>query len=336
MVSHASVIAVTPESSTNEGVDASTTACPSCGGQRLRERGSLPDVDTVAGRKLQAALPGGSLLECEGCRMQFRWPRPSKLNMDQLYQLGDADHWDGGTDERPDWRMAAKWIEAMSAGPLADPSILDIACFDGRFLGLVDRRFDKSGIEIQSEAAARARAAGVQIIAADFEDLAVISASGSDHNFSVVTAFDILEHTHDPLHFVRLAIGALRPGGVLIVGTGNTDSPSWRWMGNAYWYCANPEHLSFINPAWCEWAAQQLGCEVDAIARLSHTRPTISKVCRETAMNGIFRIAPRMTRRCLAGYRRLVGSKKQTSASFRPPWFSARDHLLVQFRKPLG
>lgn len=319
-----------------ESVETPIAACPSCRGQDLIPHGRLPDADHVAGRKLPIALPGGSLVQCKQCRLQFRWPRPSKAQMDMLYETGDVGYWNSGADKRPDWQMAAAWIESLGEPTTTTHSILDVACFDGRFLNSLDERHEKSGIEIQPEAVSRAEESGVRVIARDFEELASLELSESHPGFSVVTAFDILEHTHDPLHFIRLAISVLRPGGVLILGTGNTDAPSWRWMGNDYWYCANPEHLSFINPAWCGWAASQLGCEVAKVSTLSHSRPTISKVCRETTMNLIFRAAPRLTHRYLAGYRRLVGSKKRTTASYRPPWFSARDHVLVQFRKPLG
>ena len=298
--------------------------CPSCHGNRCVDRGALPAGDFFAGRWVEPSLPGGSLYSCETCHLWFRWPRLTQQEMDALYFTGSETNWDAPSRHRRDWSIANAWIQQAPDVT----SVLDVACFDGRFLENLPNGIERFGVEIQPDAAERARLRHVQIIGGDFKELA-----SCERRFSVVTAFDILEHTHEPLKFLSLAIDKLDRGGRLIIGTGNTDSWSWRLMGNHYWYCSTVEHISFINPDWCQHAADQLGLSIASMASLSHGKTSVSKRFRETTMNLSYRVVPDLTRRTIASYRALVRSKKRTTPSFRPVWHSAKDHLLVMFRK---
>jgi SAM-dependent methyltransferase len=299
--------------------------CPGCGHDDLRLRGPLPDADFFAGRHLDPPLPGGWLYACQACSLNFRWPRLSKQQADALYCQGEEANWDSPAERRPDWQLARQWIGQLEPGK----SILDIACFDGRFLSILDRHHQRFGIEIHPGAAERARMRGVEIVASDFAELSSMPAK-----FDVITAFDLLEHIHDPAQFLGSVAAALEPGGLAIVGTGNTDAASWRFMGTYYWYCSNMEHVSFINPRWCEVMAQRLNLEVVQVARLSHCYPTITKICREFTINVLHRAAPGCSSSLRYRYRALFRPRKRNSRHMQPAWFSARDHLLVMFRKP--
>ncbi len=213
--------------------------CPDCGMESPNLVGHLPHADFFAGRVIEPALPGGALYSCDNCHLYFRWPRLSKQQMDELYELGDEDNWTSAASKRRDWQLAATWIQSLPQ----NESVLDIACFDGRFLESLPDHHRKYGVEIQPLAAERATQRGAQIIAANFEKLDSVS-----DTFSVITAFDILEHTHEPLQFLTQLSNRLEPGGSLIVGTGNSNAASWRLMGSDYWYCSTIEHISFINP----------------------------------------------------------------------------------------
>jgi SAM-dependent methyltransferase len=301
--------------------------CPSCGENDLTSRGQLPDADFFAGRDLDPPLPGGILYACNSCALHFRWPRLTKEEADSLYSGGEEDNWDSAAEKRPDWQMAQEWISELKPGK----SVLDIACFDGRFLSSLDDHHERYGIEIHPGAAGRARQSGVEIIANDFAEL-----RGIERKFSVITAFDILEHTHAPHQFLASVADALEPGGLAIIGTGNTDAKSWQFMGPKYWYSSNIEHISFINPRWCEVVASTLNLDVARIARLSHCYPTITKICREATLNLLYRSAPHYSSLIQYRYRKLFRPHRRNSRNMQPAWFSAKDHLLVTFRKPIS
>jgi SAM-dependent methyltransferase len=270
------------------------------------------------------------MMQCRKCDLHFRFPRLSKQEMDSLYQAGTESNWSNPTSTRNDWLIATALILQMCPETTgATSSVLDIACYNGRFLELLPKRFEKFGVEIQPDAAAEARSRGVDVIASNFEDL-----NHCDRQFSIVTAFDILEHTHEPLRFIQRAARLVQPGGHLIIGTGNTDALPWRIMGQSYWYSATVEHIAFINRRWCEFAAEQTSMLLIDVKTLSHNRFGIHKVIREWVLNLSFRISPWLVRRAIGGCRTAMGSKKKTSPNYLPPWHSAKDHLLAILRRP--
>ena len=211
--------------------------------------------------------------------------------------------------------------------------MLDVGCFDGQFLRYLGEDYDRYGVEVHSGAAERARSFGIDIIAADFAELAAI-----DQKFDFTVNMDVIEHTHDPLGFLKLLADRTTEGGFVIVSTGNSDAPTWKFMGTRYWYCANAEHLSFINPTWCEFAARSLGLTVDTVFRFSHAdlNQTLKQTAfftRQGAANVVFKYLPQVWGRL----RPATGCYGPRSLKERcespPPWTSAKDHIFVAFQK---
>lgn len=89
---------------------------------------------------------------------------------------------------------------------------LDIGCNRGMLLEAARRRgWLAIGVEIAAEAAQRARSDfGLTI----YPDLGAIA---HEPPFDVITAWHVLEHTYDPVAFLRAAEDKLAPGGVLAV-----------------------------------------------------------------------------------------------------------------------
>ena len=138
--------------------------------------------------------------------------------------------------------------------------VLDVGCFDGGFFDHVGPGVDRYGVEIHDVAAANATdKRGVQIVAASYTELAGLGAS-----FDAVVSFDVIEHVHEPREFLTALAAVVRPGGSVIVGTGNADAPTWRLMGSRYWYSWYPEHISFVSPRWFAQAAPASGLRAGA------------------------------------------------------------------------
>lgn len=208
---------------------------------------------------------------------------------------------------------------------------MDVGCFDGRLLEYLGRDYAWLGVEIHEEAAQRARARGVDVVSSDFSNLSELNA-GVD----VALAVDVIEHSFDPKIFLAALAANVRPGGYAVVATGNTAAPSWRLMGSHYWYCHIAEHLSFINPSWAEKVASQLGLEVVYLRRFSHAEGAVPLKQRvyEAVANLILRFTPtlfaRLRRFGVGG----IDLGKYPDLELAPPyWMTAKDHMLVIFRK---
>ena len=243
-----------------------------------------------------------------------------------MYVAGASDNWAMVDIARPDWDLAAQWIsESHPSG-----SVVDVGCFDGGFSARLGDGIKRYGVEIHAEAAKRATAErNVTIVGADYADLLE-----TPDQYDCIACFDLIEHVHDPQELLTRLASRVKPGGSLIVGTGNADAPAWRFMGGRYWYCWFPEHIAFISPRWSERAAPKAGLRVERIKRFSRGRGYANFV-HEALKNLFYRTFPialtvALRRRKL----RRLGIEPAIDWDDSPPvWVSARDHFLVQFRK---
>jgi 2-polyprenyl-3-methyl-5-hydroxy-6-metoxy-1,4-benzoquinol methylase len=302
--------------------------CPSCKSDMLSFIGDISATDKFAGRLLPEPLFGGSFFLCNDCRLGFRHPRMTKEELDRLYCLGESDIWEDQINGRTDWKIAASFISTYHKGS----RILDVGCFDGRFLDFLGPGLKRFGIEIHEDAVRRARRKGIDIIGKDY---AVLEKSRED--FDVITAMDLIEHVPDPNYLLRLLGNAIKPGGIIIVSTGNTQALSWRLMGSRYWYCTFAEHISFINPAWCHLAAKQDGLTVEKIMNFSHSATNRRRQLEELAKNIAYKLVPSLTTWLrMNGFGGKDAKKYTVLANHPPSWSSAKDHIIVLFRKQGG
>ncbi|MBI3431380.1 MAG: methyltransferase domain-containing protein [Hydrogenophilales bacterium] len=259
--------------------------------------------------------------------MHWRHPQPDKCELDALYRKGSASSWQYHPVKRRDWQIASAIIRKH--GDVA--TVLDVGCFDGRFLDHLGGGYRRSGIEVHPLAAEHAAAKGIEIVGRDFSDLDTLHPP-----FDVVVAMDVIEHVGNPRTFLASLARATRPGGLIILSTGNTATTPWRLMGGMYWYCSIAEHISFINPRWCEHAAAELRLSIEDLVMFSHEPAKATEAFIQAAANLFYRCLPNLAY-TLRRFHALSQGKACRPACRTPPhWRSARDHLLVAFRVPAG
>ena len=135
--------------------------CVCCGSDEVVLVGAIPSAIYFAGRLLSTPLQGGDLFRCLSCGLVFRYPRLSKVELDELYCQGNADSWQSAPAARSDWQIANKWISRYL--PTAN-SILDVGCFDGGFLRSVRSIHSRFGIEIHEAARKKAQESGIHLL----------------------------------------------------------------------------------------------------------------------------------------------------------------------------
>ena len=160
-----------------------------------------------------------------------------------------------------------KRITAQLSSQAADIRLLDVGCSSGAFLGsAVKLGFRAEGVEPAPRAAATARARGLTV----FQGL-LHEARFAESSFDAITLLEVIEHLKDPLSVLVECHRVLRPGGVMLIGTGNAASWSAQSFGRTWEYFKIEKHgghISFFNPDSLAKLALKAGLERVAL----HTR----------------------------------------------------------------
>lgn len=122
-------------------------------------------------------------------------------------------------------------------------SLLDIGCGPGTWLAQFDRRWRKYGVDVSDKAAAVARrATGAEVFCGPVEDY-----QDAPRALDLITAFALIEHLQDPRRLVEWCSEHLRPGGLLVLMTGDRESGLARAMGAAWPMYQPSEHVHFFS-----------------------------------------------------------------------------------------
>ena len=214
--------------------------CPLCGSEKIHEVGELRYREPVMFSTHHVIMKYRPTLgRCRQCKTSFTQNIVSKDLALELYSTGGSD---------AKWPRNNTFIESKSRNIVtrlskyfvANKTILDIVCNTGVLLD-----YAKSlgaitfGIEPSYSSQKILRAKGHHYID---------SISSINDKFDVVTAFDLVEHLHDLNGFLKRVHEVLKPGGFLIILTGDVSSPSAQLAAKNWWYLQAPEHIVFPSP----------------------------------------------------------------------------------------
>ncbi|HSQ02692.1 MAG TPA: hypothetical protein VLN59_01580, partial [Burkholderiales bacterium] len=109
---------------------------------------------------------------------------------------------------------------------------------------------------------------------------------------------------------------------------------TWKLMGNHYWYCAIPEHISFLSERWFRHAATSLDLRLVELTRYRHLKEPLPQQAREALSNLTFLMLPRVVGALRRRHLGNAGAALHPAIldEVPPPWMSAKDHILVQLR----
>jgi glycosyltransferase involved in cell wall biosynthesis/SAM-dependent methyltransferase len=92
--------------------------------------------------------------------------------------------------------------------------VLDVGCAAGQLLTKLPARYERFGVEFSPGAAAKASAAGIQMIGSDILDPQL--KQNWAESFDVVSAIAVFEHLADFRGAIEAALALLKPGGALL------------------------------------------------------------------------------------------------------------------------
>ena len=178
----------------------------------------------------------------------------------------DGGHADGYADYlgaepvlRREFAATVDFIRTFKPGG----RLLELGCAYGFFLAVAKEHFDVTGIEIAEDAAAHGRSLGLNVItgAADETMLSGLAP------FDVIVLLDVIEHLPDPLGTLALCERHLKPGGIIVLATGDFGSWPARIAGARWRLMTPPQHLWFFTRGSMRGMASSLGL---ALERFEH------------------------------------------------------------------
>ena len=132
----------------------------------------------------------------------------------------------------PFWRLTPLYF-------IAGGTLLDVGCGNGRFLSTMRALGWKvQGVELSENGVQVCRAAQLPVHHGE-----LASAAFPDASFDVITVRHVIEHVPQPHPFMSELARILKPGGLLLVETPNSEALGRRWLGPNWFANEVPRHL---------------------------------------------------------------------------------------------
>lgn len=209
------------------------------------------------------------IVKCQSCGLIYVNPRPTANRLSEFYNATDSAIWNSEASDmyelyttNKNWvtnyyyQLRLKPIEQLCSKP---GRLLDVGCASGVFLAVArELGWETYGFEPQ-ESTSR--------IARDKLDLNIFSATSlrdyfPDEYFDVVSIWDVLEHTMDPMGILKDINRVLKPGGILQLRTPNIDSMLFYITRKNWLWLIPPAHLYYFFPAILKTMLRKAGFQV--------------------------------------------------------------------------
>ena len=215
------------------------------------------------------------VVECQRCGLLYVNPRPTPAEMNQFYpetyswketfEAGSfLTQWIRKLEKgyryhllKDEASKVAKWSGKRSA------RVLDIGCGAGDRLDVFrSMRFETYGVETSDSADYAKERLKLNVIKGD-----LFSARFPDDFFDLVTLYNVLEHTHDPVRICKEIQRILKKDGVLIIQVPNKDCLQFKIFKERWAAFDVPRDLYYFGTRTLSALLKKAGFEV---AKIDH------------------------------------------------------------------
>lgn len=206
---------------------------------------------------------------CRQCQLVYLDPRPSIDDLPRIYP--ENYHAFEFSEERFGLiyqvrrKLEARRLLSWCRDLKDDARIIDVGCGDGFHLGLL-REFGRPGWQIEGVdnsdlAVAAATRAGLTVHKGNVEELNLPRAS-----YDMAFLIQTIEHVGDPPVVLEAVRELLRPGGLVVIITDNTDSLDFKLFKGRHWGGYHfPRHWNLFNKQSLRLLAEKVGLEVKTL-----------------------------------------------------------------------
>ncbi|MCA9140112.1 MAG: class I SAM-dependent methyltransferase [Planctomycetales bacterium] len=269
------------------------------------------------------------LLRCDECHLLYRWPQLNESDLARLYGNLPDSYWSYDAFKMGSWQSASKVLRSVFdvSSPI---NVLDVGAFDGSFFSTLPAPWKKHAIEPSPIAVQRLAKAGIPCLGPYVEAIDMQRHRGQ---FDAITLFDVFEHLPHPDSTIRLLLKLLRPGGRLLVSTGNGDHWTWRMLRSHHWYLHSAQHVCVGSESYFRRWADRTGTTIDAIVKHPHQITGFGGRMKQS-IETVHAWARLSNRRRLRGLiQRLPSFSYLIHKSGAPFTTGLHDHVLVVFRQ---
>ena len=212
---------------------------------------------------------GFDMVKCGGCGLVFVGQDPATIDFQALY--GES-YYTGGSDQvfadyigqqaarRAQARRKLWALRHLPPRVARSGRLLDVGCAAGFFLAEAQAFYEVQGVELSAFSSAFAREhLSLPVHTGTLQDAALPAA-----HFDVVTLWDVIEHVADPVAVLAEAARVLRPGGRLILTTGDWGSTYAQRRGADWHLMTPPWHLYMFSRDTLAQAGARAGLRVVA------------------------------------------------------------------------
>jgi SAM-dependent methyltransferase len=177
------------------------------------------------------------VLRCRRCTHLFCSPLPERL-ADSYHDVVDEEYLKHGESRR----LAAVDVLRTVAKHAAGRRLLDVGCATGDFLEAGRAAgFEVEGLELSTWSCAVARQRGLTVHQEPLSSFAQTHTA----QFDVVSLIGVIEHFPDPKAEMDNLSKLVRPGGLLVLWTGDVSSWLARLLGRRWWYWQG-QHIQYF------------------------------------------------------------------------------------------
>lgn len=196
-----------------------------------------------------------TMVDCPLCHTLYLNPRPTAAELSRIYPANYYSYnYDSAISPLAvkakdflDKRKTRGWLKHVSTKELR---FLDVGCGNGRNLQILAAlgyaRQNLYGMEINGDTVERIRKQGFHCVQGRVEEAAKDLEAAS---FDLIVLLQVLEHVGSPQTVIESLAKLLKPGGVLVVETPNSQSLDVELFRKRYWGGYHfPRHWYIFNP----------------------------------------------------------------------------------------